>query len=61
MFAKRAVSLLRCCINQRKSHTKHEYTEEFSCQLTAKTLREFINGLTVILKPRKVFGLFRAS
>jgi hypothetical protein len=27
MYAKGAVSLLRCCINQRESQTKHEYTK----------------------------------
>jgi hypothetical protein len=29
--------------------------------IDCENIREFINGLTAILQPRKVFGLFRAS
>src|SRR5215471_8553931 len=36
-------------------------TQKLLMPIDCETMREFINGLTVILQPRKVFRLFRAS
>src|SRR4029453_18735759 len=36
-------------------------TQKVLMRIDCESIREFINGLTAILQPRKVFGLFRAS
>jgi len=36
-------------------------TQRVLMPIDCENIREFINGLTAILQPRKVFGLFRAS
>jgi len=41
--------------------TQNTNTQRFLMPIECENIREFINGLTPILQPRKIFGLFGAS